>query len=72
MVTDTFQVYGVKTIGKYIGESKIKSVHFYSFPHAKLSLKLLSLPLKAEQNYSFLPNSVFKSSIFSSARSSMK
>ena len=34
----------VKTTGKYICESKIVSVHFYSCPQAKLFRKFLSLP----------------------------
>ena len=47
---------------------RLESVHFYSYPQAKLSPKFLSLLLQAEGNYPFLPSKVFWKSIFSQQR----
>ena len=49
---------------------KIQSVHFYLYPKAKLSPRLLSLPPPpphAEGKFPFLPNNIFWRSIFSRA-----
>ena len=58
MVAQKFQIYGVKITGKYICESKNKSVHFYSCPQAKLSLRFLSLPPR-EKEFTYSSRTVF-------------
>ena len=59
MSVEKFQIHGLKITGKYICESKIASVHFCLWPQAKISPRLLSLPLQSEGNYPFSQNSVF-------------
>ena len=62
----SFKFMVLRLLANIFVSQKIESVHFYSCPQEKLSLRFLSLcpPLprttpQAEGNYSFLPNSVF-------------
>ena len=43
LVAEKFQVYSVKTTADTFVSQKIKSLHFYSCPQAKFSLRFLSL-----------------------------
>ena len=38
MVAENFQIYGIKITPNTFVSQKIESVHFYSYPQAKLSL----------------------------------
>ena len=62
----------LKLLANTLVSQKLNLFIFTHFPIQNSPSIFYQLPLKAEQNYSFLPNSVFKSSISSSARSSMK
>ena len=67
MVAKKFQIYSVNITDKYIYESKIEFVHFYSCPQAKLSFRFLTLPPRLKE-ITHSSQTAFSEDLFSPSR----